>query len=154
MAAVLMSLDVARAGDYATELQFGGVAEWSLASDASRLGPSVSLEQEVIPRQLQIELGFDRFHEANSTESEFEISLKKPFELGPDAELTVGLGPTWARSSGIAAQSHAVDGEFSLDFQFSLTGRWGWYIEPSYQFGGSQNSDRSAGLSMGLLLGF
>lgn len=154
MTLLLAAARTVSAADTGTEIQIGGVAVWELQSSGWHFGPSVSLEQELIERQLQLELGISRFHLSESTAWEVDLGFKKPFELSPGVELNVGLGPTWTRTTGTAERSDSIGAEFSLDFQFLVAKRWGWYIEPAYEFvpGGAQ--DRSFNLAVGILIAF
>jgi len=66
----------------------------------------------------------------------------------------VGVGPEWihARQNGVVANS--VAGEFALDFMFwpSAKRRFGWYLEPSYDYDFGRGHEQSVGITGGLLI--
>ena len=125
MTVLLATVRVVSASGTGTELQIGGAAEWPLQSSGWHYGPKVSLEQELIEHQLQLELGISRFQLSGSKAWEVDLAFKKPFDLSPEVELTVGLGPTWTRTTGATVHSDSFGAEFSLDFQFWVGRRWG-----------------------------
>lgn len=154
MTVLLATVRTVSAADTGTEIQIGGAAEWPLQSSGWHYGPSVSLEQEVIEHQLLLELGVSRYQLPESTAWEVEVAFRKPFDLSPGVELTVGLGPTWTRTTGTAEHSDSIGAEFSLDFQFLVGKRWGWYIEPAYEFVPGSTRDQSVNLAVGILIAF
>jgi hypothetical protein len=65
-----------------------------------------------------------------------------------------GVGPEWIhiRENGITTNS--VAGEIALDFMFwpSPKRRFGWYIEPAYDYAFGRSHDQAIGVSIGLLI--
>jgi len=66
----------------------------------------------------------------------------------------VGLGPEWihTRANGVTTNSPGV--EAVLDFMFwpFAKHRFGWYLEPGYDYSFGRGHDRSIGISGGLLI--
>jgi hypothetical protein len=65
-----------------------------------------------------------------------------------------GVGPEWVhtREPGMAANS--IAGEAVLDFMFWPGGKhkFGWFLEPSYDYNFARGHERSFGISGGLLI--
>lgn len=66
----------------------------------------------------------------------------------------LGAGPEWvhARNSGVTTNS--VSAEIAGDFMFWPSGkhRFGWYLEPAYDYNFGQGNEQSLGISGGLLI--
>jgi hypothetical protein len=64
------------------------------------------------------------------------------------------LGPEWVyiRQNGLTGNS--VAGEAVLDFMFwpSVKRRFGWYLEPGYEYSFGRGHEKSVGISFGLLI--
>jgi len=65
-----------------------------------------------------------------------------------------GIGPEWVhtRQSGVTMNSAAV--EAVLDFMFWPSGkhRFGWYLEPGYDYNFARGHEQSIGITGGLLI--
>ena len=66
-----------------------------------------------------------------------------------------GIGPEWIylKQNGKAANS--IAGEQAGDFMFWPTGkhRFGWYLEPAYDYSFARGHQQAIGVSGGLLIG-
>lgn len=144
----------AQADEAATELQIGAAAERATQSGTARIGPSASVEFNAIEHWLQLEFGVTAFQSQGTTEWETELSFKRPFDLTPSIELTVGIGPTWTHSGSTTGHRDSFGAEFSLDFQFWIGRRTGWYVEPGYSVDHNYGTQRSVGIAVGLLFAF
>jgi hypothetical protein len=65
-----------------------------------------------------------------------------------------GFGPEWIHTRDYGIKTNAVGGEVVLDFMFwpSAKHRFGWYLEPGYEYKFGRNTERSVGISGGLLI--
>jgi hypothetical protein len=67
----------------------------------------------------------------------------------------LGVGPEWVylRQNGTTSQS--ISGEVAGDFMFWPNGkhRFGWYLEPAYDYSFMAGHQKSIGMSAGLLIG-
>jgi hypothetical protein len=70
----------------------------------------------------------------------------------------IGVGPQWGhtrvRGPISNSTSNAWSGEVVLDFMFwpSAKHKFGWYVEPSYEYSFARGHERSVGITGGLLI--
>jgi hypothetical protein len=66
----------------------------------------------------------------------------------------VGVGPQWVHSTSYGKTTNSVSGEAVLDFMFwpSKKHRFGWYLEPSYEYNFGRGHEQSLGITGGLLI--
>lgn len=66
-----------------------------------------------------------------------------------------GVGPEWIHASRNNVVTNSAGGEVALDFMFWPSGRhkFGWYLEPSYDYDFGRGHDQSVSISGGLLIG-
>jgi hypothetical protein len=118
-------------------------------------GADFALEFTLIENWLEIEAGTTPMFSRDSIESDTALLFKKPWALSRNIEFMAGAGPAWVytRSNGKATNSAAA--EFVLDFMFwrSPNHRFGWFIEPGYEYSFGPKHERSVGVSFGLLIG-
>ncbi len=65
-----------------------------------------------------------------------------------------GVGPEWIHIRENGVTTNSVAGEIALDFMFwpSPARRFGWYIEPAYDYRFGRSHDQGIGVSVGLLI--
>jgi hypothetical protein len=135
-------------------LELGGAASWNLKGGGSSFGADIAAEITPIENWLEIEAGVTPLFTRHSTEWDTDLLFKKPWTLSKKAELMVGAGPEWIhiRQYGITTNSVAV--EAVLDFMFWPTGkhRFGWYLEPGYDYSFGRGHEQSLGITGGLLI--
>ena len=81
--------------------------------------------------------------------------FKKPWTFSDKAEFMAGAGPAWVHTRQNGITRNAVAGEVVADFMFWPSGRhrFGWFVEPGYQFTFGPSRERSIGVSFGWLIG-
>jgi hypothetical protein len=136
-------------------VELGGAAGWSLNNGGASFGADAAVEFTPIENWLEIETGVTPlFRRHHSTEWDSDLLFKKPWTLSNKAELMAGIGPEWVhtREPGVAANS--IAGEAVLDFMFWPGGKhkFGWFLEPSYDYNLARGHERSFGISGGLLI--
>jgi hypothetical protein len=135
-------------------LELGAAASRSFSGEGSALSPTVAVEATPIEKWLELELGVTPSFSHHSTEWDTDLLFKKPWTLSKKVEFMFGVGPEWihVRKNGITTNS--VAGEIALDFMFwpSRKRRFGWYIEPAYDYTFARGHEQSAGISFGLLI--
>ncbi len=135
-------------------LELGAAASRSFSGEGSALSPTVAVEVTPIEKWLELELGVTPNFSHHSTEWDTDLLFKKPWTLSKKVEFMFGVGPEWihVRKNGITTNS--VAGEIALDFMFwpSRKRRFGWYIEPAYDYAFARGHEQSAGISFGLLI--
>jgi hypothetical protein len=65
-----------------------------------------------------------------------------------------GVGPEWVYTRQGGVTMNSVAAEAVLDFMFWPSGRhrFGWFIEPGYEYNFGRGRERSVGISGGLLI--
>ncbi len=136
-------------------LEMGAATSWNTTGGAATFAPSFAAETTPIENWLELEAGVSPFFTANSTEWDTDLLFKKPWTFSKKAEFMLGVGPEWIylRQNGKAANFAA--GEVAGDFMFWPTGRhrFGWYLEPAYDYSFAAGHQQSVGMSAGLLIG-
>ena len=136
-------------------VELGGAAGWSLKNGGSSFGADAAVEVTPIENRLELEAGvtplFSRHH---STEWNTDLLFKKPWTLSKKAELMAGIGPEWVHTRELGMRADTVAGEAALDFMFWPGGkhRFGWFLEPAYDYNFARGHERSFGISGGLLI--
>jgi hypothetical protein len=90
----------------------------------------------------------------HSTEWDTDLLFKKPWTLSKKVEFMFGAGPEWIHSREFGVTTNSVAGECVLDFMFwpSAKHRFGWYLEPGYEYNFGRGHEQSLGISAGLLI--
>jgi hypothetical protein len=136
-------------------LELGAATSWNLSGGAATFAPNLAAEITPIENWLELEAGVTPFYTHNSTEWDTDLLFKKPWTISRKAEFMAGIGPEWIylKQNGKAANS--IAGEAAGDFMFWPTGkhRFGWYLEPAYDYSFARGHQQSIGMSGGLLIG-
>jgi hypothetical protein len=141
-------------GDHSVILEIGGAGDWPLVAGKSSLGGNLGAEVTPIEHWLEIEASASAFGTNDRREIETDLVFKKPFQLTPAVEFMAGIGPELSWNFNGPHHTRSLATELGLDFMIWPTKNLGWYVEPSYSFTGfGSRSDRSAGLTAGLLIG-
>jgi hypothetical protein len=135
-------------------LEFGGAGSWSLPGGGSSFGPNVAVEVTPIENWLEIEAGFTPLFTRHSTELDTDVLFKKPWTLSKKAEVMFGVGPEWVHTRQHGITTNSVAAEAALDFMFWPSGkhRFGWYLEPAYDYDFGRGHEKSLGITGGLLI--
>jgi len=138
----------------AAVLELGGAASWNTKNGESSFGPSAAIEVTPIENWLEIEAGVTPLFRRHSTEWDTDILFKKPWTLSRKAEFMFGVGPEWVHMDEGGVKTNSVAGEAIGDFMFWPSGkhRFGWYLEPSYDYSFGRGHEQSAGMTGGLLI--
>lgn len=136
-------------------LELGGAASRSLTESESSFGSTVAVEVTPIENWLELEAGVTPLFRRHSTEWSADLLFKKPWTLSDTKEVMLGIGPEWIHSNAYGIKMNSVAGEIVPDFMFwsSKKHRFGWYLEPSYEYKFGPGHEHSLGLSGGLLIG-
>jgi hypothetical protein len=140
--------------DPAAILEFGGAGAWDLRDGGSSFGGDVAVEVTPIENWLEIEAGVTPLFTRHSTEWDTDVLFKKPWTLSKKAELMVGGGPEWVHAKRYGLTTNSIAVEAVMDFMFWPTGkhRFGWFLEPSYEYDFGRGHEQSIGISGGLLI--
>jgi len=138
----------------AAVVELGVAPSRTLNDHSSSLGPTVAVEVTPIENWLELEAGVTPSFGRRSTEWDTDLLFKKPWTLSPKVEFMVGVGPEWIHTTESGFTRNSVGGEAALDFMFwpGRKHRFGWYLEPGYDYDFARGHERSIGLSVGLLI--
>ena len=139
----------------AAVVELGGAAAWDLKDAASSFGADFAVEVTPIENWLELEAGVSPFYTRKSTEWDTDLLFKKPWTLSRRAEFMLGVGPEWVHLKQNGKVSNSISGEVAGDFMFWPAGkhRFGWYLEPAYDYNFAPGHQQSIGMSAGLLIG-
>lgn len=135
-------------------VELGGATGWNVEGGPASFGPSLAVEVTPIENWLELEAGVTPLFRRHSTEWDTDLLFKKPWTLSRKAEFMVGVGPEWIHTNDHSGKSNSVAGEAVLDFMFwpAAKHRFGWYLEPGYEYNFGRNHEQSLGISGGLLI--
>lgn len=135
-------------------LEFGAAASRSLTDHTSSFGPTAAIEFTPIEHWLELEAGVTPLFNRHSTEWGVDLLLKKPWTLSSKVEFMAGVGPEWVHTRQSGATANSIAGEAVLDFMFwpSKRRRFGWYLEPGYEYNFGRGHEQALGISGGLLI--
>lgn len=138
-------------------IELGGAAFRNVTGDgASSFGPTVAVEVTPIKNWLELEFGTTALFRRHSTEWGTDLLFKKPWDLSKKVEFMLGIGPEWDHAKQFGITTNSVSGEGVADFMFwpSAKHRFGWYVEPTYDYSFARGHEQSLGLTGGLLISF
>jgi hypothetical protein len=136
-------------------LEVGAATSWNITGGAATFAPNFAAEMTPIENWLELEAGVSPFFTRNSTEWDTDLLFKKPWTLSNKAEFMLGVGPEWVHLRQNGRTSNSVAGEVAGDFMFWPSGkhRFGWFLEPAYDYSFAAGHQQSIGMSAGLLIG-
>jgi len=135
-------------------LELGVAPGRSLSDHVSTFGPTVAVEVSPIEKWLELEAGVTASFGPHSTEWATDLLFKKPWTLSPKVEFMAGIGPEWIHTRESGSGRNSLGGEAVLDFMFwpGRKHKFGWYLEPGYEYNFGRGHERSIGVSGGLLI--
>jgi hypothetical protein len=136
-------------------LELGSATSWNFSGGAEAFAPNLAAEITPIENWLELEAGVSPFYTRNSTEWDTDLLFKKPWALSRKAEFMLGVGPEWVHLKQNGKASNSIAGEVAGDFMFwpKSKHRFGWYLEPAYDYSFARGHQQSIGMSGGLLIG-
>src|SRR6202167_4431174 len=140
--------------DPAAILEIGGAPGWSITGGGFSFSPTVAAEVTPIENWLELEMGVTPTFSHHSTEWDTDLLFKKPWTLSKKVEFMFGVGPEWVHTRRYGVTTNSAAGGAGLDFMFwpSPAHRFGWYIEPAYDYTFGRWHEQSLGISGGLLI--
>jgi hypothetical protein len=136
-------------------VELGGAAGRSLKDGGMSFGVDAAVEVTPIENWLELEAGvtplFSRHH---STEWNTDLLFKKPWTLSKKAEIMAGVGPEWVHTREPGMKTNSIAAEAVVDFMFWPGGKhkFGWFLEPAYDYSFARGHEQSFGISFGLLI--
>lgn len=141
--------------DPAAILELGAAPSQSLTGGGASFGPDFAVEFTPVENWLEIEAGITPLFGRGSTEWDTDVLIKKPWTLSEKAEFMAGVGPEWIHTSEHARTKDSPGIEVAGDFMFwpSEKHKFGWFLEPAYDYSFGRGHEQSIGISVGLLIG-
>ena len=135
--------------------EVGAATSWNTTGGTATFAPNLAAEITPIENWLELEAGTSPFYTRTATEWDTDLLFKKPWTLSHTAEFMAGLGPEWVYLKQDGRSSNTLAGELAGDFMFWPNGRhrFGWYLEPAYDYNFFGGHQQSVGVSAGLLIG-
>jgi hypothetical protein len=135
-------------------VELGGATNWNVKGGGSSFGPSAAVELTPIDKWLELEAGVTPLFSRHTTEWDIDLLFKKPWSLSKKVDFMVGIGPQWVHTKKFGVTTNSVSGEAVLDFMFwpSSKHRFGWYVEPGYEYNFGPLHEQSLGITGGLLI--
>jgi hypothetical protein len=137
-------------------VELGGAAFRDITNSASSFGVDAAVEVTPIKNWLELEFGTTGLFRRHSTEWGTDLLFKKPWDLSPKVEFMLGVGPEWNHSKQNGITTNSVAAEAVGDFMFWpwKKHRFGWYLEPTYEYSFARSHEQSLGVTSGLLISF
>jgi hypothetical protein len=135
-------------------LELGGAGSWAVKGGGSSFGPTAAVEVTPIENWLELEGGVTPLFARHSREWDTDLLFKKPWTFSKKVEFMMGVGPEWVHSTKFGMASNSISAEGALDFMFwpSAKHRFGWYVEPAYDYNFGRGREESLSVSGGLLI--
>jgi hypothetical protein len=135
-------------------VELGGAGSWNIKEGGASFGPTVAVEFTPIENRLEIEAGVTPLFARHSTEWDTDLLFKKPWTLSKKVEFMLGAGPEWVHARNNGVTTNSASAEVAGDFMFwpSKKRRFGWYLEPAYDYNFGRGREQSLGISAGLLI--
>ncbi len=135
-------------------VELGAATNWNLNGGAATFAPNLAAEVTPIENWLEIEAGVSPFYTRDSTEWDTDLLFKKPWTLSRKAEFMLGVGPEWVHLTQNRQVTNSIAGEVAGDFMFwpARRHRFGWFLEPAYDYSFAGGHQQSIGMSGGLLI--
>jgi hypothetical protein len=135
-------------------VEIGGATSWNIKGGAATFAPDFAVEVTPIENWLELEAGTTPFFTRNATEWDTDLLFKKPWTISSKVEFMFGVGPEWVHTSrnGTATNSLALEAAGDFMCWRARKHRFGWYLEPAYDYGFAHGHEQSIGISGGLLI--
>lgn len=135
-------------------VELGGAGDWNVKDAGSSFGPDFAVEITPIENWLELEGGAAALFAPHSKEWDMDLLFKKPWTLSKKVEFMFGVGPEWIHMKAYGITKNSVGGEIVLDFMFwpSAKHKFGWFLEPGYEYNFGRGHEKSIGVSGGLLI--
>jgi hypothetical protein len=136
-------------------VELGSATSWNVGGGAATFAPNLAAEVTPIENWLELEAGVSPFYARKSTEWDTDLLFKKPWTISRKSEFMLGVGPEWVHLRQNGRVTNSISGELAGDFMFWPNGkhRFGWFLEPAYDYSFAGGHQQSIGMSGGLLIG-
>ena len=136
-------------------LELGGAVSHSLTEGGTSLGPNIAVEFMAVQHWLELEVGITPLFRTHRTaEWSSDVLFKRPWELSKHVEFMAGIGPEWIHTRQAGTGRNALAAEAVVDFMFwpGPNKRFGFFVEPGYEYRLGLAHENSVGFTAGLLI--
>jgi hypothetical protein len=135
-------------------LEIGMATSLNVPGTAATFAPNIAVEATPIENWLELEAGVSSFFTRTSTEWDADLLFKKPWTISRKAEFMLGVGPEWVYVRQNGKSTSSIAGEVAGDFMFwpAHRHRFGWFLEPAYDYSFAGGHQQSIGMTAGLLV--
>ncbi len=146
--------EVDKEKDSAAIVELGAATNWNVTGGAATFAPNLAVETTPVEHWLELELGVSPFYTRDTTEWDTDLLFKKPWTLSSKAEFMLGVGPEWVHLRQHGVTTNSIAAELAGDFMFwpARRHRFGWFLEPAYDYSFAGGHVQSIGMSAGLLI--
>ena len=136
-------------------IELGPAVSRSLTEGQTGVGPAVAVEVTPIENRLELEAGITALFQSHATEWSVDFLFEKPWIFSDRFEFMIGIGPEWVHTDTYGIKTNSIAIEVAPDFMFwhSVRHRFGWYLEPMYEYEFGSPREQSLGINGGLLIG-
>ncbi len=136
-------------------VELGAAAAWNVPSGSWSGGPDFAVEVTPLENWLELEAGITPLFSRHASEWDTDLLFKKPWTLSKKLEFMAGVGPEWILTRAKGRTRNSLGGEVALDLMYWPTAkhRWGWFVEPGYEYNFGRGHEKALGVSGGLLIG-
>lgn len=137
-------------------VELGGAAFRDITNSTSSFGLDAAVEVTPVRNWLELEFGTTGLFRRHSSEWGTDLLFKKPWDLSPKVEFMLGVGPEWDHSKKSGITTNSVAAEAVADFMFWpwKKHKFGWYLEPTFEYSFASGHEQSLGVTGGLLISF
>jgi hypothetical protein len=135
-------------------VELGAATGWDIKGGSASFGSNFAVEVTPIEHWLELEAGTSPVFTRYSTEWDTDLLFKKPWTISRKVEFMFGIGPEWVHTRQNGITTNSIAGEVAGDFMFWPKERhkFGWYLEPAYDYSFGRGHQQSIGMSAGLLI--
>jgi len=135
-------------------LEIGMATSVNVPGTSATFAPNIAVEATPIENWLELEAGVSPFFTRTSTEWDTDLLFKKPWTISRKAEFMLGVGPEWVHLRQNGKTTNSIAGEVAGDFMFwpAHRHRFGWFLEPAYDYSFAGGHQQSIGMTAGLLV--
>jgi hypothetical protein len=136
-------------------VEVGAATSISQKDGSTSFGPNLAVEVTPVENWLELEAGVTPLFTGHSTEWDVDLLFKKPWTLSKKVEFMFGVGPEWVHIRQNGMSTNSISSEAIGDFMFWPSigkHRFGWYLEPGYEYSFGPGHEKSFGISGGLLI--
>ena len=135
-------------------VELGGAAAQGLKGGGSSFGGDLAVEFTPIKKWLEIEAGTTPLFQPSLDRMGYGPSVQEALDSLGKSGVYVRRWSRVVHTRAYGVTTNSLGGEVALDFMFwpSSKHRFGWFIEPGYDYSFARGHEHSIGISGGLLI--